>query len=214
MIDKSSWILIMLLVAVTIVGAGSFFYLSNQYNSNVDIYSGVIEELNESILQKEGKIAELENSLDSISETLNQTKTEKEDLKKEVRILNEKVETVKRAKGVVNPSYNILRDFVFSDRTDTRSYSFSNYDCTDFSNTFIKNFRNKGYYSFNVELEFEGSGHIIVGIMTTDKGLVMVEPQSDKIMIGELYAGLDYCEVVGWDCDEPWIILDVQHCYE
>lgn len=209
-----------LLVIMTIATASASFYYIQKQEVEMNNYKEVIMELNRTIEDKEELIQTVNASLkESIlkNEQLNKKITFFEKniskLERAIASLEESLTSIKTSKGVVNPDYNTLINFLQKDHTERRNYDYDFYDCTDFSNTFVKNFNRQGYYSCNVELEFEDSGHIIVGVMTTDKGLVFIEPQDDTLVWG-LKAGKDYCDLVNWDCEDPWLILDVQHCFQ
>jgi len=130
-----------------------------------------------------------------------------ESLEESVNILEDKV----KQKGLINPSYSELVQFIAEDTTNTRTYVKGKFVCTDFSNTFVANFRNKGYYSCPTELDFKDGAHVIVAVNTTDRGLVYVEPQTDQIVY-KIDLGDKYCSLVGWDC--YWKIEKISNCFE
>ncbi len=137
-------------------------------------------------------------------------------LKNEIE--EEKSEAMKE-KIILNPSFEDLVNFVKEDYTDKLKYEKENYKfiCADFANTFIKRFREKGYYSCTAILYLKNKdnkeeiGHTIVAVNTTDKGIVFIEPMNDKIIF-DLKVGDDYCEKVGWNCNTE--ILKISSCWE
>ncbi len=77
---------------------------------------------------------------------------------------------------------------------------------------FISNFLEESFFSCATELEFDdNTGHILVSINTSDKGLVFVEPQSDDILY-DLEVGEDYCKRLNWNCES--IIIGISNCFE
>lgn len=116
-----------------------------------------------------------------------------------------------KQKGLVNPSYSEVIQFVVEDRTDVMSYIKEMFTCSDFTNMFIKNFREKGYFSCYTEIVFEEGAHAVVAVNTTDKGLMYVEPQTDQI-ITSLEAGDNYCSKVDWSCN--WEVKYIKHCFK
>jgi len=113
-------------------------------------------------------------------------------------------------KGLVNPSFEDLKKFVEEDDTDKFEWKEKVFTCVEFTNRFIMNFAKHGYFSCHAYVEFEDGGHAIVAVNTTDKGIVYIEPQSDRIIFS-LNAGENYCEKVGWNCE--WIIQKISSCF-
>jgi len=114
---------------------------------------------------------------------------------------------------IYNPTLKELKIFAKEDDTDKREYKNDTFVCTEFTNTFVKNFAEKGYFSCITILTFENKniGHAIVAINTSDYGLVYVEPQSYKI-IYSLEVGDNYCKKVNWNCN--FIIKKISNCFE
>jgi len=129
--------------------------------------------------------------------------------------LEKSLEIIKKSKGLINPTYKQLKQFILADNTDSYEWS-KDFDCTEFSYTFIENLAKKGYYSCSAELDLftdgKDIGHIIVAVKT-DKGIYYVEPQTDKVISTELLIiGKNYCDIVDWDCD--WEITKISSCFE
>ena len=117
-------------------------------------------------------------------------------------------------KKIYTPTLKILRDFVNDDNTDGHIYKNTTFDCTSFSNMFVEHFRERGFYSCVVEIDFDDdTAHDLVAVNTSDMGIVYVEPQTDQIFYG-LNVGDDYCDIVGWDCEEPWTIVEISDCFK
>ncbi len=109
----------------------------------------------------------------------------------------------------LNPTFEELVKFIKEDNTDKLEYS-KDFTCINFANTFVKRFREKGYYSCVVDIEFENTAHAIVVVNTSDRGIVYIEPQNDKIIF-DLKVGDNYCEKVGWYCN--WVIKRIVDCF-
>ena len=132
--------------------------------------------------------------------------------------LTGKFESLKGKIGLINPTYKQLEDFVRKDKTDEKEWAYK-YDCTEFSNEFISNFANEGYFSCSTEIDYTKSpggkrfGHIIVAINTTDKGLIYLEPQTDNL-INPVFMkkNYNYCSAVDWDC--KWNMKKISSCFE
>ena len=122
---------------------------------------------------------------------------------------------LKSQKGLINPTYEQLWDFILEDKTNNLEWE-ENFDCTEFSNHFIKNFAKEGFFSCTTEITFEDDGgHIIVAVNTSDRGLFYVEPQSDRIIPRDkLEVGEDYCDIVNWRCDWEDTIKKISSCFK
>jgi len=90
-----------------------------------------------------------------------------------------------------DPTYQTMRKFLASDKTDTKTYDISNYVCEDFSADVVKNALQQKIRCAFVIIHYPGStGHAVIAFNTTDKGLIYVEPQSDdevNMQIGKHY---------------------------
>jgi len=114
---------------------------------------------------------------------------------------------------IVHPTYSDVLSFIEEDDTDKQKYVSENYTfiCTDFTNRFINNFLKKGFFSCEAIIYLpENSSHSIVAINTTDRGIIFVDPQADKV-ITSLNIGDNYCSHIGQDC--TWTILAIKHCF-
>ena len=91
---------------------------------------------------------------------------------------------------VRDPSYQEVQSFLVRDTTDRLKYS-ENFTCRHFALTLKNNAYYTGYRCFYVWIEFRsGTSHAIVAFNTTDRGLIYVEPQSDRFV--NLCIGLKY----------------------
>jgi hypothetical protein len=155
-------------------------------------------------------VVDLSGAVASNSKDIKSLESRAGALDSEVSYLSSRLEELKKQKGLVNPSYSELVSFVAEDLTDTLVYT-DYFTCVDFSNTFVRNFRNKGYYSCVAYVEFEKGAHDFVAVNTTDMGVLYVEPQNDAI-IYSLKVGDNYCAKVGWDCN--YVIKKLSSCFQ
>jgi len=91
--------------------------------------------------------------------------------------------------NIRDPTFKEVLQFLEHDQTDKNEYS-ENYTCWNFAADVKNNAFKTGYRCGLVYIEFEFSAHAIVCFNTTDKGLIFVEPQDDKIVKVEI--GIDY----------------------
>jgi len=154
----------------------------------------------------------LYNNFTNLQTKYNNLVTNYSRLKENNSQLQEENQNLKNQKGLINPSFWQLWDFIIRDNTELLEWD-ENFDCTEFSNQFIKNFAEKGFFACTTEISFDDdTGHIIVAVNTTDRGLFYVEPQTDYLIDSkELKVGEDYCNIVNWDCD--WIIKKISSCF-
>jgi len=105
-----------------------------------------------------------------------------------------------------DPTYNEAINFMNIDKTDELKYT-DNFVCYHFVATFKQNAFEAGYRCFYVGLDYPGNiGHAIVSFDTTDRGLIFIEPQLDRVVtvkIGESYSELNNFQSTSND-----IILD------
>jgi len=90
-----------------------------------------------------------------------------------------------------DPTYAEAIAFINLDRTDRNEYT-EDYVCYDFTADFNANAFQMGYRCGFVYIEFSDSAHAIACFNTTDRGLIYVEPQNDKIVdvaVGRMYSG-------------------------
>lgn len=89
-----------------------------------------------------------------------------------------------------NPTYDELKDFLARDLTDTNTFIKDKYVCFDFASDLNNNAEANGIRTAYVRIRAEEWGHALVAFDTTDKGLIYIDPQSDKeidLVIGEPY---------------------------
>lgn len=185
-----------------------------EYNKTINNLSKYIDNQDTFILYQAQQLKNLTEEYSILKEKYLNEKQAKASIKNEMEQINKKYDSLKSQKGLINPSYKELKRFINKDHTDDLHWT-EEFDCSEFSYTFIKNFAKEGFYASGVELEFyksdEEYGHIIVVVNTTDRGLIYVEPQDD-ITIKNIDIGDNYCDLVYWNCD--WEIYKVSSCFE
>jgi hypothetical protein len=99
-------------------------------------------------------------------------------------------EKVDRLLMLHNPTYKELREFLASDNTDSHPYISGEYVCFDFAAQLTNNAEAKGIRAAYVRLRSKEWAHAVVAFETVDRGLIFVEPQSDKVVevaVGKVY---------------------------
>ncbi|MFC2034819.1 hypothetical protein ACFLUJ_01700 [Chloroflexota bacterium] len=92
-----------------------------------------------------------------------------------------------------NPTYKELREFLTHDNTDSNLYIPGEYACFDYTAALNNNAEVNGIRTAYVRIRFGEWAHALVAFETVDRGLVFVEPQSDKevrLVVGEPYPWL------------------------
>jgi len=217
------WFILGIIIGVAfvlLVWAGlHIVYLENyiqEYQSACENYQTAC---NNTIALCENTIDKCEDYSFILQYNLSKIQSKYSTLKEKYILLNEKYSQLKKQndnlnsqKGLINPTYEQLWDFVITDKTNNLEWE-ENFDCTEFSNRFIKNFAERGFYSCTTELTFDDdTGHIIVAVKT-DRGIYYIEPQTDYLIRNdELRVGKDYCDIVDWDCD--WKIRKISSCFK
>ena len=89
-----------------------------------------------------------------------------------------------------NPTYAELRQFLTRDQTDANPFVRGQYVCFHFAADLNNNAEASGIRAAYVRIHSEEWGHAVVAFDTVDRGLVFIEPQSDKdveLVIGRAY---------------------------
>jgi len=146
-------------------------------------------------------------------ETERDIKEHKADDLKECSVEKERLEGVTKRlveSKITLPTLDEVKDFLRKDKTDTIQWS-TDFDCTEFSNIWIANFRDKGYYACTTELELNGNrGHILVAVKLEDGSIIFIEPQTNGIIF-DLEENSNYCDYLNWGCS--WYIRSISHCF-
>jgi hypothetical protein len=90
-----------------------------------------------------------------------------------------------------DPTSLEVLNFITADQTNNIPYDVNTFNCQEFSAIVKTNSFNVGYRAFYVYIDFETTSHSVVAFNTTDKGLIFIEPQFDKIVkveVGKNYS--------------------------
>jgi len=99
-------------------------------------------------------------------------------------------ERVARRVELYNPTYKEMREFLARDKTDSNPFVIGEYVCSDFAAQLNNNAEADGIRVAYVRIRSKEWGHAVVAFETVDRGLIFIEPQSDrevKLVIGEPY---------------------------
>ncbi len=91
-----------------------------------------------------------------------------------------------------NPTHKEMREFLARDKTDSKPYIKGEYVSFDFAVELNNNAETNGIRAAYVAIFSKEWGHGMVAFETIDKGLIFIEPQSDKevrLVTGEPYPG-------------------------
>ncbi|MFC1932454.1 hypothetical protein ACFLXU_02330 [Chloroflexota bacterium] len=89
-----------------------------------------------------------------------------------------------------NPTHGELREFLIHDDTDSKSYISGEYVCFDFAAELNNQAEASGIRAAYVRIRSKEWGHAVVAFETVDRGIIFIEPQSDReirLVIGEPY---------------------------
>lgn len=87
---------------------------------------------------------------------------------------------VARRVKLSNPTYKEMREFLARDNTDANPFIKGEYDCVDFSAQLNNNAEANGIRAAYVHIRAKEWGHAVVAFETIDRGLIFIEPQSDR----------------------------------
>ena len=112
-----------------------------------------------------------------------------------------------------SPTLSEVKEVIKNNKIENMEYDDEAFNCVEFSNNLVKAFQEAKIYSCVTELWFEEGAHANVVVNTSDRGIIYIEPQDDKI-IYNLEIGDDYCDKVDWNCEqEDWELTHIKHCY-
>jgi len=200
-----------------------YHYQEETIVNRIDSLNATMQQIKEDYKKLFDEQASIYGNLTNMSRQIKELRTKISGLRKELQAEHERnnklknqLESVKKSKGLLKPTYKQLKSFVLRDDTDLLEWE-EDFDCTEFSNRFIDNFAKEGFFACTTELNLiidgEEAGHIIVAVYTKDKGLYYIEPQSDSVFpADELQVGKNYCSIVDWDCN--WEITKISSCFE
>jgi len=110
-----------------------------------------------------------------------------------------------------NPTDEELREFLAQDKTDSNLFIEGEYVCFDFAAELNNNAEANGIRAAYVRIRFKEWAHAVVAFETVDRGLIFIEPQSDKEV--ELAVGKPYSwqwAVTGRLTDYSETIVEIQ----
>ena len=87
-----------------------------------------------------------------------------------------------------NPTHKEMREFLARDKTDSNPFVIGEYVCSDFAAQLNNNAEADGIRVAYVRIRSKEWGHAVVAFETVDRGLIFIEPQSDRevgLVIGE-----------------------------
>ena len=96
-----------------------------------------------------------------------------------------------RIVALKNPTHLEMKQLLEDDDTDAWQYITGEYVCSDFAADLSRRAANEGIRVAYVRIRARSWGHSLVAFDTVDKGLVFVDPQTDKevnLVIGEAYS--------------------------
>ncbi len=108
----------------------------------------------------------------------------------EISLGNELNEQVSSLVELHNPTYQELREFLADDKTDFNVFVSGEYVCFDFAADLNNNAEARGIRAAYVRLRAKEWAHAVVAFETTDRGLILIEPQSDteiELVVGKPY---------------------------
>ena len=101
-----------------------------------------------------------------------------------------------------DPTYAEMKDFIDRDKTNENTYDINTYNCYNFTADVINNVEAENIHCGFVYILFPSNAHALVAFNTIDRGLIYIEPQSDKEMdvrIGTHYWSLNGYSPQGYD---------------
>jgi hypothetical protein len=99
-------------------------------------------------------------------------------------------EEVGRLVELRNPTLAELKDFLAADDTSENDYISGEYVCYDFATDLNNRAEEAGIRAAYVRIRSANWAHALVGFETSDRGIVFIEPQSDKkvdVEVGKPY---------------------------
>lgn len=157
-------------------------------------------------LEQDSKVREIE----VLTGDLRSVTIDNFDLKKDLR--DSEIQFYETYDLKTTPLYAEVMAFIDEDDTDEDLYVIHDHDCTQFSNTVIRNALDRGLFACAVDISFDTDddgvvdrGHMIVVFNTIDRGIIYIDPQTDEVI--DMHVGMDY-----WD--EGYYVLQYDSCFE
>ena len=111
-----------------------------------------------------------------------------------------------------NPTHEEMREFLARDETDANPYVAGEYNCVDFSAQVSNNAEANGIRVAYVRIRAKEWGHVLVAFETVDRGLIFIEPQSDReveLVIGEPFPWYQVGARRTRDYDDPIVKIQI-----
>jgi hypothetical protein len=190
---KKFWLAIVILaiVAITFLGATEWVWRElNETQNTLRLRESELETVQTQWAEAEAELATVKIELSTATERI-------ESLEATLSNLQVHYERLATGYGYVlrAPSYQEMREFLARDKTDEREYIMDEYECRHFAADVKANAAKERIWAAYVLIEFPVVAHAIVAFLTTDRGLIFVEPQTDEI--SNLVIGKSYWESVG-----------------
>jgi hypothetical protein len=90
-----------------------------------------------------------------------------------------------------DPTFQEMMDFIENDNSEDVEYNKNSHICTDYTTEVNNNAEKVGLRCGSVYIIYPETGHSIIAFDTTDKGIVFIEPQYDKVVtlpVGRSYS--------------------------
>ena len=132
----------------------------------------------------------LSDEYSTLYDNYSELRIQKQDIEERNSKLGNKIKNLESFSLDLTPSIFEVRDFLRTDSTNTKSYVFESYDCTQFAHEVVRNALAKGLFACVVEVDIENRGHMIVAFNTSERGIVYFEPQTDRevtLRVGKEY---------------------------
>lgn len=81
-----------------------------------------------------------------------------------------------------NPTHKEMWEFLAGDETDSKPYIIGEYVCNDFAAQLDNNAEAAGIRAAYVRIRSKNWWHAVVAFETLDRGIIFIEPQSDRIV--------------------------------
>ncbi len=135
------------------------------YNSSLSLLNSTIASLKSKLSSLLSKNKELQDIITSLNKNYSELQRKYESL------LNATLRTTLK-----DPTWEELKSFLESDKTDELEYKPHEFDCTGFAITLRDHAWRRGFRCAFVEIDFSSrAGHNLNAFKTTDKGLVFVD---------------------------------------
>jgi len=205
---KETIVIIIGLITISIISAFTI--------SNIQNFSTSISQLDEEIQKLQSQLNTKETLLGGINSQLSQKQYELNQKEYDLDKTNNTVEKLNSGDRYLlhDPAYYEARNFIRSDKTNTRTYDEDTFNCAHYAQEVNNNAEKEGLRCAHVTVNLsEGAPHALIAFNTTDRGIIYFEPQSDEKV--NLEVGKDYwadCVVPPpgyyYKSDPGWIIQD------